>query len=283
MKPLVLLVLAGCAAWGQGQATLRARELFYTPPPAGAATQAAKSAPDKQAASQTAKSAARPGGAKSAPSAQAKTGQPQGTHLLQAAVPLGLRYAVLKRDASGRYQEVDPDSPFRAGDRIRLQINANTAGYLYVVMQGSSGSWQLLFPSAEVASGSNRVEKGQALQIPPGDRGQFVFDETAGTEKIFLVLTRQPEQDLDNLIYSMRAQPAPGGGETGRLVVAQATVRDEVVNRLRSEVKARDLVFEKVDSSAPDGGGRMENAAYVVNPSTSADARLVVDIALRHR
>ena len=94
-------------------------------------------------------------------------------------------------------------------------------------MQGSSGTWKLLFPSAEVAGGSNLVHKGESRQIPPGDRGQFVFDEQAGNEKLFIVLTRQPEP------------------------------------------------FEKVDSS--------ENAAYVVNPSKSPDARLVVDIALKHK
>jgi hypothetical protein len=40
-------------------------------------------------------------------------------------------------------------------------------------------------------------------------------------------------------------------------------------------VNSRDLVFEKVDST--------ENAAYVVNPSNAPDARLVVDIALKHK
>src|SRR6185503_5662364 len=105
---------------------------------------------------------------------------------------------------------------------------------------------------------------GQSLQIPPGDRGQFVFDETAGTEKIFLVLTRQPEQDLDKLIYCMKGG-APANDNNARVVLAQATVRDDLVNRLRSNVQARDLVFEKVDSSAsPVNGARVENAAYVV-------------------
>ena len=150
-----------------------------------------------------------------------------------------------------------------------------------IVMQGSSGTWQLLFPSAEVSGGSNRVSKGQSLQIPPGDRGQFVFDETAGTEKIFLVLTRRQEPDLDKLIYSMNGGP---GNDDARVVLAQATLRNDLVDRLRSHVQARDLVFEKVDSSAsPVKGAKAENAAYVVNPSTSEDARLVVDVALKHR
>ena len=243
---LVLAILSAPAAWTQ---TLKARELFYTPPPDAA----------KPVATAAKKASVKP--------VAAKAGD---THTLSASVPLGLRYAVLKRDANGQYNEVDPDTSFRSGDRIRLKVDANTSGYLYVVMQGSSGTWKLLFPSAEVAGGSNLVHKGESRQIPSGDRGQFVFDEQAGNEKLFIVLTRQPEPDLDKLIYSM-------GGTTGgtRSLVAQAAVGDDVVSKLRNQVASRDLVFEKVDSA--------ENAAYVVNPSTASDARLVVDVALKHK
>ena len=45
---------------------------------------------------------------------------------MTASVPLGLRYAVFKRDAGGQYNEVDSDTNFRSGDRIRLNVNANT-------------------------------------------------------------------------------------------------------------------------------------------------------------
>jgi hypothetical protein len=139
-------------------------------------------------------------------------------------------------------------------------------------MQGSSGTWKLLFPSAEVAGGSNLVRKGESRQIPSGDRGQFVFDEQAGNEKLFIVLTRQPEPDLDKLNYSMGGTVNKDGSRT---LVAQASVGDNVVSKLRTQVASRDLVFEKSDAS--------ENAAYVVNPSTSPDARLVVDVALKHK
>jgi hypothetical protein len=205
-------------------------------------------------------------------SAAVKSGD---THTLSASVPLGLRYAVLKRDANGQYNEVDPATSFRSGDRIRLHVDANTSGYLYVVMQGSSGTWKLLFPSAEIAGGSNLVRKGESRQIPSGDRGQFVFDEQAGNEKLFIVLTREPEPDLDKLIYSM------GGKPGDRSLVAQAAVGNDVVSKLRTQVASRDLVFEKVESTSADG--KLEKAAYVVNPSTAPDARLVVDIALKHK
>jgi hypothetical protein len=67
--------------------------------------------------------------------------------------------------------------------------------------------------------------------------------------------------------------------------MAKATVGDDVVHRLREEVKSRDLVFEKIDEmSMPQNGGEVktEKATYVVNPSRTDDARLVVDVALKH-
>src|SRR5208283_2932161 len=55
--------------------------------------------------------------------------------------PLGVRFSVLKRDPGGAFQEIDPDTAFRTGDAIRLEVETNSSGYLYVVNQGSSGMW----------------------------------------------------------------------------------------------------------------------------------------------
>jgi hypothetical protein len=268
MKSLLALIVLVPAAWGQETHALKARELFYTPS-AEATKPPTPTAPSKAAAPK--------------PAAKAKAPAPKAeeAHTVAAIVPLGLRYAMLKRDAAGNYVEVDPDTTFRSGDRIRIQVDANTSGYLYVVTQGSSGNWTLLFPSKEVAGGSNHVQKGDTRQIPSGDRGQFVFDEQAGSEKLFIVLARQPEPDLDKLIYSVGGSKSGGGGATPeRSLMASASLRDDVISRFR-QVSSRDLVFEKVDSA--DANGHLENAAYVVNPSTAPDARLVTDLVLKHK
>ncbi len=310
---LILAILGACAAAAQDTSGLHARELFYTPPPDAApaappktpAKQAtAKRTPPVQGQGSPVQTQPAPVQAQQAPAqAQQASGQAQqasaakaqgntaaasaapattalsGAHLVTvAAVPLGVRYSVLKRDGAGQFVEVDPDTTFHSGDRIRIQVKANTTGFLYVVAQGSSGTWQVLFPSSDVAGGSNRLEPGDTRQVPPGDRGQFVFDDQGGTEKLFLVLTRQAEPDLDKLIYSMGGG-TPAAAGASRSLVARATVTNEVIERLRSQVASRDLVFEK----EPEVDGKVENAAYVVNPSTSPDARLVVDVALKHQ
>jgi hypothetical protein len=266
MKSLVAMAILSSAAFAQDSG-LKARELFYSPPPDSTPQKPAvkksvpKSVPERPPVNRTA------------------TTSPQ--VMTVANVPLGLRYSVMKREGSGKFGEVDPDSTFRSGDRIRLNVDTNTPGYLYVVMQGSSGNWRLLFPSADVEGGNNRIEKGTSQQIPAGDKGQFVFDEQSGTEKLFLVLSRRPEADLDKLIYSITG----GASSSDRTLVAEARIGGDVVDRLRQEVKSRDLVFEKVDEMAIHTNGsevRTEKATYVVNPSRTDDARLVVDVALKH-
>ncbi len=267
MKPLVMMAAISGAIWAQDSG-LKAREMFYTPPPDATPQKAPtkKSLPARQAVT-------KPG---SAPG----TTQTTVPVVNVANVPLGLRYSVMKREASGKFAEVDQDSTFRSGDRIRLTVDSNTSGYLYVVMQGSSGNWRLMFPSADVDGGNNRIEKGSSQQIPAGDKGQFVFDDQSGTEKLFLVLSRRPEADLDKLIYSITGTSS----EPDRRLVASAKIGGDVVSRLRDEVKSRDLVFEKVDETSEQKNGEVkgEKATYVVNPSRTDDARLVVDVALKH-
>jgi hypothetical protein len=207
--------------------------------------------------------------------------------------PLGLRYSFLRNAGGDEYREVDPDTVFHSGDRIRVAAQSNDEGYLYIVMKGTSGSWKVLFPSAEIADGSNKVVSGQQYLIPPPP-GRFAFDEHAGEERLFIVLSRHPEPSLEQLIYSLGStSPGPEGRPSGQpaeateppkqLMMAAniAPVDDALVGRLRNQVYARDLVFEKVDDSTP--GDKKEKAVYVVNPTGSPDSRLVADVTLKHQ
>lgn len=283
-------VLACFNAWPQSQPgkQLSARELFYAAPvqPAAAKAPPAKAPPTK-AAPRHAKAKPTPKGeaakARPAPSAApapAAAGIIPVAHAPASRVPLGLRYTILKR-VEGTMVEVAPDSSFRAGDRIQISVEANDAGFLYIVHQGSSGTWKPLFPSEEIAQGDNRVEKGRAYVMPPGSR--FYFDEQAGEEKLFLILSRTPEPDLEKIIYSLQTGAPAASPEPVRKLYASAGMRpidDAVVGRLRN-VYARDLVIEKIDEDA--SGPRKEKAVYVVNPTGSPDSRVVADIRLVNR
>ena len=200
--------------------------------------------------------------------------------------PLGLRYSILKREGA-ESTEVTPGAVFRSGDRIRLRVEANADGFLYIVHRGSSGVWKPLFPSSEVAGGSNKIEKGKSYEIPSGY--VFTFDEQPGEEKLFIVLSRRTESDLEGLIYSLSGsqKPAePAQPPQGKVMLAQNMVNigDGVVDRLR-KVYARDLIIEKVDETTPAAASApaREKAVYVVNPARSGDSRVVADVTLTHK
>jgi hypothetical protein len=206
---------------------------------------------------------------------------------------LGLRYTILKRQGAGEYFEVDRDSDFSEGDQLRLELEPNDNGFLYVVNQGSSQRWSVLYPRG-AEQGSNRVEAGRKYSIPAkGASRAITITSPSGVEKLFVVLSRNPEPDIENLIYRL-GEKKPGSAEPPRTMLAQNSgpIQDDVVQRLRTTY-SRDLIIEKVDDSkAPpdvssnDGPKRpartAEKAVYVVSPDPG-EATVVADIELRHR
>ncbi len=274
---VLLCVLAACAVVLPQERKLSPREIFYSAPPAPAAA--------PKAAVRKAKPAVKPaGGAIAKPSETVGLpAEEAGPPIVAVSTPgpLGLRYSILKRTGSGQ-EEVDAATVFHAGDRIRLSIEVNSPGRLYIVNRGSSGAWNVLFPSPEVAGGDNRVQPGMRYEIPSGHT--FTFDERAGEEKLFIVLSRQPVPDLERLIYSLgeSATPKPAEEKPAKLMLAanMTPIDDSLVGRLR-RAYSRDLIIEKVDESTP--GPRTEKAVYTVNPSTKPDARLIADVTLNHQ
>ncbi|MGA2195759.1 MAG: DUF4384 domain-containing protein [Bryobacteraceae bacterium] len=198
---------------------------------------------------------------------------------------LGLKYTILRRSGNDMV-EVPPDTVFHAGDRIQFSVQTNGPGYLYIVGQGSSGTWKPMFPSSEVEDGNNHVDGWHAYTMPPKSR--MVFDEQTGVEKIFIVFSREPETDLENMIYSLQGDkphPATQDGSKPKQLVQKAglNIDDSTVGRLRSTY-SRDLIIERVDDKTPaDKSDKQENAVYVVNPSGSSSSRVVADLKLVHQ
>lgn len=282
-----VLIPAGLLS-AQTEHKLTARELFYTPVSTAAVMKAEPPRVDPAP--------------KSVPKAPKKPMKPQdpvfsdpGERAQKVPMvnvasypPLGLRYSLLRRSDSGRYDEVDTGTTFHSGDKIKVVVKGNDAGYLYVISRGPSGTWVVQFPSAEIDGGNNRIAKDQDYTVPSG--GRFNFTDQAGEEKLFIVCSRKPAQDLEKLIYSLgnAKAPAPVSGEATEapakvLLLAgnRKPIEDPFVNRLRSQLVARDLVFEKVDDDTP--GDRKEKAVYVVTPDRTANARVVIDLTLKHQ
>jgi hypothetical protein len=108
---------------------------------------------------------------------------------------LGLGYTLYKRDSMGNAVRVDPSQEFYAGDRIRLSLETNTDGYLYIFHTENNGEPELLYPDARLGKGNNRIEAHVPYEIPwnePGVENWFKFDANPANERLYVVVTRQP-------------------------------------------------------------------------------------------
>jgi len=314
VRLILFLTLLSIAGAQDQKPKLTARELFYSAvqaaKPAATAPAPRAKAPAKQASAPEAavasKNSAPPALASAPPAGPDRDGGrviPAAlTSSAPAGIPLGLKYAIL-RGAGAQPAEVPADTVFHAGDRIQLRVETNSPGYLYVISRGSSGTWKPLFPSREVEDGDNRVDGFHSYDLPPKSR--LIFDEQTGSEKVFVVFSREPEPNLEKLIYSLKggapavapvaapkpAAPKPGapaGNEPvpGKTLYALADTRidDRTVGMLRTTY-SRDLVIETVDDTTVSAGPapKKETAVYVVNPTGGRDSRLVADLDLVHR
>jgi hypothetical protein len=198
---------------------------------------------------------------------------------------IGLRYTLLQRDPAGRYVEVLPTTVFHSGDRVKISVMANHSGYLYIIQQGSSGTWSPIFPSQDAGKGTNYVESGQVYEVP--NDGAFELNKQAGKEHLFILLSVDPINDLDGAIFGLKDQqtaPAqPAAGANAETLEASNRITDSLVQELAS----RDLVpvREQVNTSANDDTQQSEKAVYVVN-SLTADAhgsRVVAALILDHQ
>lgn len=139
----------------------------------------------------------KPTPASSAKPATGKTGAAK----TAAPVPLGLGYTLYQRDASGNPVRVDAARQFHEGDAVRLMIEPNADGYLYIFHAENGKDPQMIFPDARLNGGDNRITAHVPYEVPsrqeanPNNRW-FIFDDKAATERLYVLVTRQPLSDV---------------------------------------------------------------------------------------
>jgi hypothetical protein len=111
--------------------------------------------------------------------------------------PIGLGYSLFMKDSNGFPVRVDPLTVFHAKDSIRISLESNIDGFLYVFYTENDNNPQMLFPDARLMAGDNRIEAHVPYEVPSSyepdeSRRWFVFDENPASEKLFIVVAREP-------------------------------------------------------------------------------------------
>jgi hypothetical protein len=195
--------------------------------------------------------------------------------------PLGLRCALLKVAETGEVSEVLPETVFHSGDKVKISLMANQPGYIYIIQQGSSGSWRPLFPAQGDVPESNRVEAGRIYQVPAGK--SFQFNDQTGNERLFILLSRQVVSDLDRFIFNLQQE------EKDTAKPASAPVQAEASNRISDDLvqslKSRDLMEVEDPPQETKDISLGENAIYVVSKGkgNSTPSQVFANLVLDHR
>src|SRR5579862_4475439 len=188
-----------------------------------------------------------------------------------------LQYGILQIESSGSLIGVNPsETLFHAGDRIRIHAEANQRIYLTIVELGTSGKWSLLFPSPTINEGQSMLAPFYFCDIPESPTSGFVFDDLAGAEEVFLIVSLD-YIDLGSLVSYLNHQQV-GGPDDQPLSSREIKILRDLTQP--AVIRSRDLIFEKAEEYSLDNF--KGTIFYASNASTESDAPQVIHFTLNH-
>ena len=110
---------------------------------------------------------------------------------------IGLGYTLFMKDANGRGVRVEPSREFHNGESVRLALEPNVDGYLYIFDVENEGAPQMIYPDPRLDGGDNSVEAHVPIEIPSSEETDerlrwFTFYGNGGNEHLYVVVTREP-------------------------------------------------------------------------------------------
>ncbi len=114
---------------------------------------------------------------------------------------LGLGMTLFMRDSNGLAVRVDPNHEFQRGDRVRVLLETNADGHLYIFNTTNDGAPVMVYPDPQLDEAGNFIQAHVPFEIPSSlaaeDRLRWLtFDEHAGVERLYFVFTREPMAEV---------------------------------------------------------------------------------------
>jgi uncharacterized protein DUF4384 len=206
---------------------------------------------------------------------------------------LGIGLTLFMRDSNGMAVRVDPDRVFSKGDRVRVLLETNTDGYLYIFNSTDDGPATMIYPHADLDEAGNYLQAHVPFEIPTSLATEerlrwFAFDENAGTERLFLVFTREPLGGIpidDELIAlcrdSKESCPVKPNPEVW------ASVQKELQQPLKTDKKQQngqaESASEKQATTRGLGLAKDDPQPSLVMMASSARPTLVATLDLIHK
>lgn len=146
---------------------------------------------------------------------------------------------------------------FKSGDALKLHLKVNKPLYCYVLNQGSTGEKQVLYPKE---GDDNKLQPDSDCVVP--NEGEMVFDDNAGTERLIIVLTKEP-------LAQDKALGTPA-------VAVDSSALNGSPNKV-GNISVLSSFGNSYELGKPVSG---DNYVYVSNPERSGPT--AVELALKH-
>ncbi len=165
-----------------------------------------------------------------------------------------------------------PDHVFDTGDTVRFRLSSRMEGFLYVIDQGSSGEYTVLFPASGSQNG-NSIQNGTEYLVPAVGDGWFEIYGRPGFDTVYFLLSPTPL----GMSATTPAVPAPTGPAT-----AAPSPKEALPPSMTP--RCNDAIFqargECVDSSA--GPAPLARGAPLPPQISAAAPRASRDLVLSH-
>ncbi|HEV8427720.1 MAG TPA: DUF4384 domain-containing protein [Pyrinomonadaceae bacterium] len=218
---------------------------------------------------------------------------PSGTVTPVNARRMGLGMTLFMRDSNGLALRVDPEHVFSKGDRVRILLETNSDGYLYIFNTTNDGPATLIYPDADLDEAGNYLQAHVPFEIPSSSSGEerlrwFAFDEIAGTEHLFFVFTREPLSGVpieDDLIAfckeSKERCPIKPSGEVWAVV--QKEMQEPLKTDKTKQYGKAQTAGEQDANARGIGLAKDDPQPSLVMMASSTRPRLVATLDLIHK
>ena len=204
---------------------------------------------------------------------------------------LGLGVTLFMRDSNGLAVRVDPDHVFRKGDRVRVLLETNTDGYLYIFNTTNDGPATMIYPDVDLDEAGNYLQAHVPFEIPTSLAAEerlrwFAFDEVAGTEHLFFVFTREPLKGIpieDDLIAFCRDSKCPVQPNEEVWAVVQKEMQEPFKTDKGSEFGKAETSTEQHATTRGIGLAKDDPQPSVVMMASSPRSTLVATVDLIHK
>lgn len=206
---------------------------------------------------------------------------------------IGIGLTLFMRDSNGLAIRTDPDYVFHKGDRVRILLETNSDGYLYIFNTTNDGPAVMIYPHADLDEGGNYLQAHVPFEIPSSLGAEerfrwFAFDETGGTERLFFVFTREPLSGVpleDELIAFCRnsKESCPIRPSTETWAAVQKELQEPLKKDRAQKYGKAETDTEQAATTRGFGLAKDDPQPSLVMMASSSRATLVATLDLIHK